>query len=451
MQRRSFLKAGLISALLPTTTFCNINRVTSVKDNNSFQEAIKNIPFAKQTDVIVCGGGPAGVAAALASARAGAKTTLIEYHGYLGGVWTAGLLCYLIDYRNKEGIMKEIAQSLDEDKAAQYSSLCYNPEAMKLLLDKMCLEAGVDVRFFTRVTAGYRNNKNRLETIVTESLAGREAWKAKVFIDATGNGDLAAYAGCKYDMGHPETGETQALSLMAILTGLDEYALEKAGFIKSRGISSEDAKPRLFDEIKRGGVEASYKKPTLFAIRPGLICMMANHEYGVNPLNAEQLSKAMSNSRFEVNKIVDALRSLGGVWSDIRIVATGSQIGIREARRIQGLYTVTKDDLITGAKFNDGICRVTFTVDIHDSKNKAYGNYGVKVYPYDIPARSLVAKDIDGLMMAGRNISGDYYAHASYRVTGNAVALGEAAGSIAADAALNNILPQKVISEKYGV
>lgn len=447
MNRRNFVKAGLLTSVIPLTALQELNNSTGEK---SFYEDGRSISITRHTDVIVCGGGPAGIAAAIASARTGARTTLIESNGFLGGVWTAGLLCNIIDYRNKDGIMKEIAGALDADDA-QYTSKCYDPEVMKVLLDKMCMDAGVDMRFFTRVTAGYRNSNNRLETIITESFSGREAWKAKVFIDATGNGDLAAYSGCRFETGHPETGGIQAMSLMALLTGLDEYVLEENGFMKSKGRTSEDSKPRFYNEILRGGVDASYKRPTLFAIRPDLICMMANHEYDINPLDAQQMSKAMLDSRSEVHNIVNALRSLGGIWSNIRIVATGAQIGIREARRIQGLYTVTREDLLKGARFDDAVCRVTFTVDIHDSKNKAYGSHGVKVQPYDIPARSLVAKDIDGLMMAGRNISGDFYAHASYRVVGNAVPLGEAAGRIAAKAALSGVLPQQVIRKEYGV
>ena len=110
------------------------------------------------------------------------------------------------------------------------------------------------------------------------------------------------------------------------------------------------------------------------------------------------------------------------------------QIGIREGRRIKGRYTITSDDLITGAKFEDAVCRVNFNVDIHSLDgewDKSWSDAGVKVKPYDIPLRSLIAKDVDGLMMAGRCISGDFFAHASYRVTGNAVAMGEAAGKVA--------------------
>ena len=444
MKRRSALKNLSLAALAPLS-FPSLASGAPLAANE-FKEPSRRISIVKETDVIVCGGGPAGIAAAISAARTGAKTTLIEMYGCLGGIWTAGLLSNLIDYQDKPGIMKEIVDRLEKTNA-QHTAKVYDAELMKWVLDQMCMEAGVEIRLHTRITAAYRNSRNRLEHIVTESFSGREAWKAKVFIDTTGNGDLAAYAGCKFDVGHPETGQVQPMSLMAILTGIDEDKLNEAGFMKEKGTTSEPSKGFFYNEIKRAGMEASYTKPTLFGVRPGLVAMMANHEYGVSAMDANQMTQATLAARAEVNGIINGLRGLGGVWSDVRIVATGAQIGVREARRIQGHYTVTSDDLINGARFEDGICRVNFVVDVHSLEKKSSGGYsrhGIKAKPYDIPLRSLIAKDVDGLMMAGRCISGDFFAHASYRVTGNAVAMGEAAGKTAGYAALNDLLPKNV-------
>ncbi len=334
-----------------------------------------------------------------------------------------------------------------EKSDAQYSCKVSDAELMKYLLDQMCLETGVDVCLHTSVVAAYKSSGNKLEHIVTESFSDREAWKAKMFIDATGNGDLAAKAGCGFDMGHPETGKVQPMSLMAILVGLDETALVDKGLMEAKGDSSDESKMKLYVEIRRGGVDASYTIPTFFAVRPGMIAMMANHQYGVSALDAWQISKATIEARREVNQIVDGLRSLGGVWSNARIAVSGSQIGIREGRRIHGLYTISSDDLIKGARFEDAVCRVTYNVDVHSLGKKSggsYGNHGINSQPYDIPLRSLIAKDVNGLMMAGRCISGDFFAHASYRVTGNAVAMGEATGQVSAKAALQKKLPQEI-------
>ncbi|MBA4302293.1 MAG: FAD-dependent oxidoreductase [Cyclobacterium sp.] len=445
MKRRTLFKAIALSGLIPLIN-SPVAQSTAIKKRNVLREPSRNIPIVKKFDVIVCGGGPAGIAAAISSARTGAKTALIEMYGCLGGVWTSGLLSNLIDYQNKPGIMKELVHRLEKSDA-QYSAKVYDAELMKWVLDQMCVESLIEVRLHTKVVAAYKGTGNRLEHIVTEGFSGREAWQAKVFIDTTGNGDLATHAGCGFDLGHPETGKVQPASLMAIITGLDEESMVAEGFMGEKGKTTEDSKRKLYAEIKRTGMDGSYSMPTMFAIRPGLIAMMANHQYGVSALDGGQMSHATIEARNELNQMVNGLRSLGGSFSKMRIVTTGSQIGIREARRIHGLYTISADDLIKGARFDDAVCRVTFTVDVHSLEKKeggGYGSQGIKVKPYDIPVRSLIAKDVNGLMMAGRCISGDFFAHASYRVTGNAVAMGESAGEVAAIAALENILPQYV-------
>jgi len=445
MNRRNILKSIALSGLAPLSTGYELN---SKKIKAGYlTEPERQTPVVQETDVIVCGGGPAGIAAAISAARSGARTTLIELYGCLGGIWTTGRLSYIIDYETKPGIMQELVKTLNSYDA-QHRAKIYDAELMKLVLDKMCKDAGVNVRLYTRVTGAYTGSNNKLEYITTESFSGREAWKAKTFIDTTGNGDVAALAGCDFSIGHPKTGKTQPMSLMAILTGLDENEVSEAGYMSARGGNpTGDQKNWFYNEIAKAGVEASYTKPTLFSIRPGLVCMMANHQYGVSGINSDEMTNATIEARAEVNRIVDGLRSIGGLWRNLRIVATGSQIGIREARRIHGHYMITADDLIKGAEFNDAVCKVSFGVDVHSLERKdggGYGSEGVRSKPYDIPLRSLIAKDVNGLMMAGRCISGDFFAHASYRVTGNAVSMGEAAGKVAAYAALNGLNPHKV-------
>jgi len=446
MERRNFLKAGVMTALFPSEPTAYSSAPYKVM---TVTEPKRELSIVKETDVIVCGGGPAGIGAALSAARSGAKTTLIEVHGCLGGVWTASLLSNIIDHEGKPGIMKEIIDRMDAT-GAQYTAKKYDAETMKWVLEEMCREAGVEVQLHTRVTAAYRDRHNLIDYIATESFSGREAWKAKVFIDTTGNGELAARAGCGFEVGEPGTGRVQPMSLMVILSGLNEAQMVAEVYIKGpgkEGSPSEPGKKKLHADILKAGIDASYTMPTFFAIRPDMVALMVNHQYGVSATDAGAISKATLEARNEVNRIVNALRSQGGMWANMRIVTTAAQIGIREGRRIHGLYTLTKEDLIRGATFDDGVCTVRFVVDIHSlvkGEGGGYGSNGVKMKPYQIPLRSLIAKDVNNLMMAGRCISGDFYAHASYRVTGNAVPMGEAAGKVAAKAALNNRLPKEV-------
>ena len=378
-------------------------------------EPARQTPVVCEADVVVCGGGPAGVSAAIAAARAGAKTALIEVHGCLGGVWTAGLLSSLIDWKNKPGFVRELDAELTK-RGAKLGD-CYDAEAMKLLLEELCVAAGVKVRLHTRVVAAARDGR-RLAVAITESKSGREAWAGKVFIDATGDGDLAAHAGCGFDFGRD--GQTQPMTLMAIVTGL--RATDIAPYI----YMAEEHDLRIDRFLDAIGFEPSYRRPCLFQIHDDLFAFMANHEPG-SGLNAQDITDATIRARAEVHKIVEALRKR---WPSIRLVATGAQIGIREGRRIHGRYHVTVDDVTRGARHDDAVCRVTFPVDVH--AGNTFSNEKVQSQPYDIPLRALIAKDVDNLLMAGRCISGDFLAHASYRVTGNAVATGEAAGKHAA-------------------
>ncbi len=161
---------------------------------------------------------------------------------------------------------------------------------------------------------------------------------------------------------------------------------------------------------------------------------MVNHEFGIRCDDADAYTSHTIAARAEINKIVDALRARGGLWKNIRLALTASHIGIREGRRLRGKYEITADDVIKGARFEDAVCRVEYWTDIHglDSSAHAFSDGGVKSKPYDITMRALESADFENLFMAGRCISGGFIPHASYRVTGNAVAMGVTVGKKAA-------------------
>ncbi len=415
-----------------------------------FNEPARDVPLVQDVDVIVCGAGPAGVSAAITAARTGARVRLFEWRGCLGGVWTAGLLGYLLDF-DKPGFAKELKDRLEERgmrRGTNAKSLVYEPEGMKLLLEDMCVEAGVKFQLHTRVAAAYRDGR-RLTTIVTESKSGRQAWRAPVFVDTTGDGDLGALAGCAFEIGEVADCPCQPMSLNALLVCKDVSALEP--FIHASDPSKKDgeAKDAFLKAIQGAGLFPSYSKPTLWQVRDNLLLVMMNHEYGVKPFDAAAVTEATVHARGELHRIVNALRAKGGPWEGMQIAATAEQIGVRDGRRIRGRYVVTKDDVANGARHDDAVVRPTFSVDIHaisaeHNKTSAYDSRGIKVKPYDIPLRALIASDVDGLMMAGRCISGDFIAHASYRVTGNATTMGEAAGAVAGVAATTKRAPHEV-------
>jgi hypothetical protein len=440
---------GAADPTFGTNERMHVRTAGALRGDGWFHEEAREIPLAGDFDTIVCGAGPAGFAAALAAARSGAKTALIEVHGCVGGIWTAGMLSWILDGNGKPGIMAELLARMEAERNGRFfgGAWVYHPEPMKLMLEEMLVEAGVKLRLFTRVVGAVADERNRLAAILTESKTGREVWTAKNFIDATGDGDLAAQAGCGFDFGRPGDGVTQPMSLMALFVGVksDEIAPFINHVAEERKLGK--GKANFLAELRRAGVEPSYGGPSIFEIHDGLYAMMANHQYQVSAINADDVTRATLEARRENHALIAALRKLGGAWKGAEIICTGEQIGTREARRVHGRYTVSDDDLKNGAQFDDGICHVKFPIDVHStdpSKTKEIESKPFKSRPYDIPLRSLHARDVDGLMIAGRCISGGFIAHSSYRVTGNAVAMGEAAGVACAVAAREKVLPHEV-------
>jgi len=395
---------------------------------SSILEPAKTIPISRSTDVLVCGGGPAGIAAAFTARRAGANVLLLERHPFLGGVWTAGALTIIIGGEGKLGLNRELVDRLEKRSSITYWERfpewpVYGVEAMKGVLDDMVDEVDLDVQLYTTVTA-VEKIAGRLTGAFTESKSGREFIKANVVIDTTGDGDVAAQAGCQFDFGRPQDGRTQPMTLYGRVGGY------KGGFVHS-----PDNPEPILNVARRAGLEPSYERVTLFAQagQPGVFMLMATHKYG-SGIDVRDLTRAEFEARKEIRQLVEILKRDGGPdWNDAYLIDTGPFIGVREGRRILGKYYLTHEDIERGARFDDGICRVTFGVDIHHPDPKeGQGLMNMPTKPYDIPYRSLLARDIDNLMMAGRCISGDHVAMASYRCTGDAIAMGEAAGLAAA-------------------
>ena len=407
----------------------------------------RDVPVSGEADLIVAGGGPAGISAAITAARLGKKVRLFEAHGALGGIWTTGLLSCVIDF-GRGDLTKEITARLDRlgarhrkrPQAMLDRNYLYEPEYMKLVLEDLCTESGVKFTYHSPVVAAYRDSSGRnLETVVTESKSGRRAWRAPLFIDCTGDGDLAARAGCGFELGGGNGDADQPASLMA-LVHLDNDAAVAPFSASHPGHYLPDGKMRfgktgkraLYDELVAAGAEPSYADPTLFRIGEGLYAFMANHEYGVKLDDAEAVTAATVRARKEIFTLTEALRRhRPDAWKGLRVIATAEQLGHRAARRIRGRYRLTIDDLRVGRQFDDAVASCRFSVDVHavsrdDNRVQAagFGNHRIKT-PYQIPFGACQTADLDNLYMAGRCISGDFLSQASYRVTGPAVEMAE--------------------------
>lgn len=397
-------------------------------------------------DVIVCGGGPAGTAAALAAARHGARTLLIEQGGCLGGFWTQGLLTWLIDTENKDGLINELMSRLEQHadgrKISSPKRFTADTEKTKLTFETMCQEAGVTVLYHTVVTGAIMDG-HRIQYVLTASKSGHIAYGAQCFVDATGDGDLGFFAGANYTLGN-ENGTTQPLSLIGHFTGVSLSDIEPFDSRKGPG-----RKPAILQEFAEAGFTPTYRAPLIAVLseKNELYGLMINHEYR-NGLSSEALTQGTFSGRAEIHRCIDALRAKGGIWKNIRLISTSDSIGVREGRRIHGLYTLTESDVREGRRFDDGICTVYGAIDVHNlkpgSEETDRKKYGSRHDPYQIPYRCLVSADVENLLMGGRCISGDFIAHSSYRVAGPAFRTGEIAGLAAAHCALRGTNPAQI-------
>lgn len=416
-------------------------------EGNHVLEAPRRIPVRSDVDVLVCGGGPAGTAAALAAAREGARTLLVERHGMLGGVWTAGLMNPFFEAMGRGWVVQDLVDRLRARGAFRewYFAHTFDTEAMKLVLEEMMREAGVSLLYHTLVADAVLE-AGRLRGVVLESKAGREAITARVIIDATGDGDVAARAGCRYELGRPSDGLLQPMTLMFEVRGLGDWEMRDARLLyDAMAEASEREKIDFAPPFPR----VKYAPWIISTPTRGSGDIQLTHVYRLNPLDPADLTRGTLDARRQAHQALEVLRHVPGL-EKIEMVQTAPQIGIREGRRVRGLHWLTLAELQVGSAFPDAVASCGFVVDIHEP-NRQTGITPpdpVKTRAYEIPYRCLVPGDVRGLLLAGRCISGSHEAHASYRVTGTCAATGQAAGLAAAWAARDGIDPAAVPGEK---
>lgn len=388
-----------------------------------------------KTDILVIGAGVSGTMAAIAAARKGAKVSLIERGGCLGGMWTAGLVGVTLDSEGKDGLLKEFLAEVDEQMATGSATLF---ETQKYILEKMCIDSGVDIYLHSQI-CNLEKEDRIIKSVQIITKSGLINFNPKIVIDATGDGDVAFMAGCGFEYGRESDNKAQPMSMIALISGLKDDARE---YISYPSEPFWDARNRFRYVLDRCGAKYSIGCPSIQPLNGGMYILSANQEYGKSGCSVCELSQATINARSEIYEMVKKLKTNGPkCFENITLVSTPEFIGVRETRRINGRYTVSIDDMIEGKKQDDAVCTVNYWVDIHsleDDGGKGFTDDGVESKPYDIPFRALLPKDIDNLVLAGRCISGDFYAHASYRVMGNMAPVGEAAGNMAAYAIQKN-------------
>lgn len=382
-------------------------------------------------DVCVVGGGPAGCAAAVAAARNGAETLLVEQYGFLGGTATASSVSVFMTYRYAGGLFRELLQRLDAHKARRGGS--FNVAGMQVVLDEMVTEAGVRVLLYTRgiacLTAKGRpwqgQPRRNITGLVIHNKSGLQLVRAKAFIDCTGDADLAAWAGVPFEVGREADGMTQPMTMIF-----------RMGNVKFSGGSI----------MSYPGME-DYWCSYAWDPNPNEMTLNMTRIKGFSGLNAEDLSQATILGRQAVMEAVEALKRNVPGFEEAYLVALPAQIGVRETRRIAGATTLTGEQIVnpgwTYLHRADAIARNNYDVDIHDPQGTKATIVKLQ-QPYEIPYRSLLPRGIDNLLVAGRPISADHVAHSSLRIQPTCWGLGQAAGTAAAFASALEVGPWEI-------
>lgn len=419
---------------------------TENKEATAYIREENQTPVKGSFDVIVCGGGPTGIAAAIAAARRHKRVLIVEAYGFFGGMWTMGMVSPFFDQENKGGICREIVSAIDARKKSVQNGpgmWVFDVEEMKLLLDEMIEKEQISILFHTQVVAPVLSG-DTIQGVIVENKGGRSAYLAQIVIDCTGDGDVAARAGAPVQIGN-ERGAVQPMTLMFRISNHD-YIQD---YYNYPHYADNELIHRIDDELARRGIrdyDFNYRRPCVLKV-PGAHTSICQSVHIRNRLSTdpEDLTQAELEGRREVQRLVRLLRLLPQ-FEHVQLDVTGPHIGIRESRRIIGEYILSEDDIRQSRKFEDGICNTSYWVDIHqtDGVDQLHQEGSVLAPDYQIPYRSLVPLKVEGLLVAGRCISGTEYAMASYRVTGDCVAMGQAAGVAAALCVERGCTPRKL-------
>jgi hypothetical protein len=429
---------------------------------------------AADTDVLVVGGGPAGLGAAVGAADAGARVVLAERYGFLGGNATAALVMPLMSFHTQHhqperrgvttllptdhgpgdpvvgGVLARLLERLVKAGGAIPPSLAtgyvvpFDPEWFKLTALDLLDEAGVQFLFHAFASGVLGGSK--VEGAVFETKSGPVAIRAKVTIDCTGDADLAVQAGAPHEVGRAD-GLVQPMTLMFRMAQFGHAAFEE--YVKKnpkqwRGVHG------LWDLVREATLAGVLKLPRediLFFGTPheGEVSVNSTRVTRVNGTDVWDLSYAEWKSRQQMRQIAAFLREYVPGFEESYVVQSGVNVGVRETRRIIGDYQLTAEDVLGARKFDDAIARGAYPLDIH---NPAGSGTILKRLPpgeaYDIPLRCLMPRGAEGLVVAGRCISGTHEAHSSYRVMPIVMATGHAAGVCAALAARDGTPPRAV-------
>lgn len=403
-------------------------------------------------DLVVCGAGPAGTAAAITAARGGLRVGLLERYGFAGGMATSGLVnpwmghVFYSTTAKKTGSLiggffKELVTEMSRIGAygSRLTLSAFDEERLKWLYDRLLLKAGVEVHFHTWV-AGVERKNRRLLRVETISKEGRKMISARYFIDATGDGDIAAQSGCPFTMGRPGDGLTQSMTLSFRMGNVDKIRFLRQ---KNLGAARLLVEPYFQRARRQGRLIFPFRNFVHFYDYPlpGVLHFNMTRINRVNGLSVMDLTRAEMEGRRQACLLADWLIKEVPFFRKSNLIKMACQVGVRETRHVHGLYIVTRNDIVEGRKFPDGIVRSAYPIDVHSpvgsgfahEKQDSRGAFRTNYCPpagdyYEVPYRSLVPPDLDNLLVACRALSADHEGMAAVRVMATMTGVGQAAG-----------------------
>ncbi|MHC4618725.1 MAG: FAD-dependent oxidoreductase [Planctomycetota bacterium] len=432
--RRSFLKRVGLSATFVLPGLLSTERLAPrVSKGHSLLPVKPQMRQLCGVDVLVVGGGPAGIGAALAAAGKKAKTLLVENHAFFGGIasFCIGMNMNHMRAGSKprsglhELLIKKLQAYGDLAVDIRGHSVRCNVEYLKVAVLDALDEVGCRYLVHTRAVDAIMEN-NRVIGVVVATKKGTAAIRAKAVVDCTGDADIACFAGAEtlFDIDN---------SPMTLALNVTNFDMSKAKESNFRAALKQARRSKTYPQVPRS---------CLFQRFPSSNTVMINHtgtrEYGpIDATDPEQLTIAECFSRRQALQMLDAFRRFGGnALKNTELIATGPQIGVRESRRIKGVYVLTENDGVTGGKFDDVVAWRAGKIDVGG------GVYDADMKVLNVPYRAILPERVDGLLAAGRCISTTHIAHSAGKSMGNCMATGHAAGLAAALAARKGCLPR---------
>lgn len=423
----------------------------------TYLEPAREIPIKAEVDVLVCGGGPAGFGAAVAAARAGARTMLLEQYSAIGGIATSGLMSHWTGQSEGPLLDELLERARDIDRNFNYygekilkAKNIINPEKTRRVMVDMLEEAGVAIQLYT-MAAGVIKEENRVSGVITESKSGREAILSKVIIDATGDGDVAFRAGADFVKGREDDGKMQPVTVMFKVGGVDmEHAIFPGEFEDYIEVPNGEIQKLGHEQLPPPAGHVLLYPASL----PGVVTVNMTNVTGIDGTKAEDLTRGDIACRRQIPLIVDFLRRNAPGYENCHLLTSAPLLGVRETRHFIGLYTVRKEDIESAKVFDDWIAtRCFFNFDIHGLNGPGLDPTGAQRQfkqknKYTIPYAAIVPKKLNGLLLAGRNISGTHVAHSNYRAMPVLLNVGQGAGVAAALCSREGVQPRDMDVKK---